>query len=43
MKSFNLKKSGTDIENITASENGILSPLVPTADAGTYTHTIKIK
>ena len=35
---------GTDVENITAAcENGILSLSVPTADATTYTRTIKIK
>ncbi len=35
---------GTDIENITAAyENGILSLSVPTADATTYTRTVKVK
>tara|TARA_B100000131_G_scaffold226087_1_gene217668 strand:- start:43 stop:480 length:438 start_codon:yes stop_codon:yes gene_type:complete len=35
---------GTDVENITATyQNGILSLSVPTADATTYTRTIKVK
>ena len=35
---------GTDVENITATyQNGILSLSVPTADATTYTRTVKIK
>ncbi len=35
---------GTEVENITAAyENGILTLSVPTADATTYTRTIKVK